>query len=328
MSRRSTRARVHRGRPAAPAAHPSWGAYYDLDGAGARPRPRPPHRAARAAGRKRRRLVRRPGQPGTRGRMHGRHALGRGVQVRVERYQADDRLRHRGRRPGDAAAGERRATAIASLQKRAPGDGQAARRVADRAGHAERDAVRRDGTRSRHDARRRVDIAGVNVMTMDYGSAPRTATQRCWRPRTNSVTATQHQLGVLYRGRGQPQRSRASGRSIGATPMIGQNDVPDEIFTLADAKASTRGRSRRVLGRIPCGPPTATRPAVPLRRHHVSDACSGVKQGKATFASALSAKFDGRSPGARRADVEPTAPRRPTTRPPRRTRSGRRRPRT
>ena len=82
-----------------------------------------------------------------------------------------------------------------------------------------------------------VDLAGVNVMAMDYGesaaptSGPDAQTMGTYAIRAGESTYAQ--LSALYGTYG-----KTYGYSqLGITPMIGVNDVLTEVFTLADAQA-------------------------------------------------------------------------------------------
>jgi chitinase len=77
--------------------------------------------------------------------------------------------------------------------------------------------------------------------------------------------------------------------------MIGQNDIADEVFTLADAKGFNQFAVARNVGRmsmwsanrdVACG-------SNYVDTKVVSDSCSGVKEAKFSFTSALSAGFEG-----------------------------------
>ena len=59
----------------------------------------------------------------------------------------------------------------------------------------------------------------------------------------SAAEATHVQLTGLYRDAGSDLGSGTLWRKIGLTPMIGQNDVADEVFTLQDAQdlSSIRG---------------------------------------------------------------------------------------
>lgn len=130
-----------------------------------------------------------------------------------------------------------------------------------------------------------VDLAGVNAMTMDYG-ASKPADQSMVQASTDALEQVHRQLGALYRRAGQELDSATLWAKVGATPMIGQNDVKGEVLDLDEARALTTFATDRGLGRMSmwslnrdatCGPnyPDLTR---------VSDACSGVDQGERRFA--------------------------------------------
>ncbi|MCX2932270.1 glycosyl hydrolase family 18 protein [Mycobacterium sp. CVI_P3] len=82
-----------------------------------------------------------------------------------------------------------------------------------------------------------VDLAGVNVMAMDYGesaaptSGPNAKTMGAYA--IESAESTHAQLTSLY-----AEHGLSFGWSqIGVTPMLGVNDVITEVFTIADAQA-------------------------------------------------------------------------------------------
>lgn len=139
-----------------------------------------------------------------------------------------------------------------------------------------------------------VDIAGVNLMTMDYG-ASRAQGQTMLDASQRALTETHRQLGILYKQAGINLNSDSLWRKIGATPMIGQNDVVDEVFTLEDARAFNQFSRDQGIGRMsmwsanrdtPCGENYVDVKVV-------SDSCSGVKETKSSFSQALSDGFDG-----------------------------------
>lgn len=132
-----------------------------------------------------------------------------------------------------------------------------------------------------------VDLTGVNVMTMNYGASR--------APEDSMAVATEKALSAVH---GQLARAlRAVGRTatdeqvwsmIGATPMVGQNDVPEDVFTLDDASSLVEFASRVKLGRVSmwsanrdevCG----ARPD----RGRVSNTCSGVDQEPHEFGDIL-----------------------------------------
>lgn len=138
-----------------------------------------------------------------------------------------------------------------------------------------------------------VKVAGVNAMTMNYGIPdPKNLVDVSKR----ALDATASQLSALWENAGLDLPPGGVWELMGATPMIGLNDVPSETFTLDDARAFTAFATDRGLARISmwslnrdhtCGPNypfTGT----------VSTRCSGVEQGDETFAGVLSNGYLGR----------------------------------
>lgn len=139
-----------------------------------------------------------------------------------------------------------------------------------------------------------VDLAGVNVMTMNYSNS-KAPGQSMQAASQQALIETHRQLGVLYKQAGITLSSQTLWRKIGATPMIGQNDVTSEIFTLDDAKGFNAFAQAKGIGRmsvwsanrdIPCGENY-------VDTRVVSDSCSGVQVEKNSFAQALSSGFTG-----------------------------------
>jgi chitinase len=193
----------------------------------------------------------------------------------------------------DAAANARRASAIAALQqeRRDAGKGLAVWLTLPVAPNG----MTSDAT----DAiaamlKAKVDIAGVNVMTMDFGSS-KNAKQTMALASENAISNAQRQLGVLYDRAGTHLSDPSLWAKIGATPMIGQNDVEKEIFSLVDAKTLNAWAVSKGVGRMSMWSANRDKTCGSnyVDTSVVSDACSGVKQGKTTFASLLSKGFDG-----------------------------------
>ncbi len=81
-----------------------------------------------------------------------------------------------------------------------------------------------------------VELAGVNVMTMDYGdSAAPNPDGQMGEYGIDAVTALHAQLDSAYAAAGQPLDDAALWARIGTTPMIGLNDVITETFYVQDA---------------------------------------------------------------------------------------------
>lgn len=142
---------------------------------------------------------------------------------------------------------------------------------------------------------KKVDIAGVNAMTMDYGKS-KISGQTMLAASESALIQVHRQLGVLYKRYGKIYLNSATLWSkIGATPMIGQNDFADEIFTLGDAKglnefAVSRGLRRMSMWSanrdLACGSNYAN-------TRIVSDSCSGITQDKYAFIEVLGKNFTG-----------------------------------
>lgn len=139
-----------------------------------------------------------------------------------------------------------------------------------------------------------VDIAGVNVMTMDYGSSLAKG-QNMLSGSESALIQTKRQLGILYQQAGTPLNDATLWSKLGATPMIGQNDEANEIFTLENAKGLNKFAHDHGLGRMSMW--SANRDLTCSDNYVdtkvVSSSCSGVNQGKQSFATLLSAGFKG-----------------------------------
>jgi chitinase len=211
----------------------------------------------------------------------------------VDRYQVSTiDLDLEGDALGDPVVGERRAAAIKSLQAaaRAAGSDLAVWLTLPVAPSG----LTSDGT----DAVAQfldagVDVAGVNVMTMNFGSSR--GSESMADASADALKATKKQLSALYSKAGIDLSDATLWSKIGATPMAGQNDVEADVFTIADAQALNEFALQQGVGRMSvwslnrdatCGPNY-----VDVKR--VSDACSGVNQGDLSFAGVLSAGFTG-----------------------------------
>jgi chitinase len=129
-----------------------------------------------------------------------------------------------------------------------------------------------------------VRLAGVNVMTMDYGGALPSGTSM-GAASVDALRATAHQLATLYRQVGSPLTAQQVWSKLGATPMIGQNDVTAEEFGLSDARQLLAFVQQHELRRVsmwslnrdtPCGPNYVDVTTV-------SDSCSGISQSPLAF---------------------------------------------
>ncbi len=139
-----------------------------------------------------------------------------------------------------------------------------------------------------------VDVAGINAMTMDFGSSL-VKGETMISASESALIQTERQLGVLYQRAGVHLNDTTLWAKMGVTPMIGQNDVSDEVLSLADATELNHFALSHKVGRmsmwsanrdIACGTNY-------VNTQIVSDACSGVQQDLYGFANRLSAGFDG-----------------------------------
>ena len=190
----------------------------------------------------------------------------------------------------DAAAMERRATAIATLQ--AETDTNLAVWLTLPVTPA---GLTTDGTDTvAAFLAAGVDLAGVNVMTMDYGDS-KDSDATMLQAAEDALTATHRQLGILYGNADIDLTDATLWSKLGATPMIGQNDVAGEVFTLDDATGLSAFADEKGLGRLSMWSlnrdTTCGSSYTDLNR--VSNLCSGVDQGEVTFAETIGALMDG-----------------------------------
>ncbi|MBM7517344.1 chitinase [Nocardioides nitrophenolicus] len=206
----------------------------------------------------------------------------------------------------DTAANERRAAALARLQESADVDVWVTLPVAPQGLTDEGIAV----VRSLVDGG--VDLAGVNVMTMNYGGS-REAGAELGETAVTALESTHGQLAKLYDDLGSHRTDAQLWRALGATPMAGQNDIAGEVFTLADARRLKSFADGKRLGRLSLWSLNRDRecssnwPDVTK----VSDSCSGVDQATGAFARVLADRLDGgpvaTSPTTATAQPSPTA---------------------
>lgn len=134
-----------------------------------------------------------------------------------------------------------------------------------------------------------VEITGVNLMTMNFGDT-RQPGESMGAASIRAAISAHKQLDEAYRNNNQQLGEHSLWRKIGVTPMIGQNDLLGEIFTLKDAQEINEFVIEKGVGRVSfwsanrdnsCGEnfPDPNR---------VSNNCSGIDQETGAFAAALS----------------------------------------
>lgn len=132
-----------------------------------------------------------------------------------------------------------------------------------------------------------VELAGVNAMTMNYNDGTNASTTSRVR---SSLTGLHAQLRALYSKRGAALGDATAWSMVAATPMLGQNDVRDEVFLLEDAVALNRFANSHGMSRLSYWSVNRDRACAanwPDPRQ-VSDSCSGMQQDDGAFLAALS----------------------------------------
>ncbi|HXP58373.1 MAG TPA: glycosyltransferase family 2 protein, partial [Streptosporangiaceae bacterium] len=133
-----------------------------------------------------------------------------------------------------------------------------------------------------------VSITGINVMTMDFSPAPKAGTSLL-KLVQQSLQSTHAQLADLYPRYGIKLEPEQIWQRMGATVMIGQNDVRNENFTVANAKGLSSFAAAQHLGRVSmwsinrdsqCGSAFA-------QTNLLSNTCSGTTQSSLQFSKVL-----------------------------------------
>jgi chitinase len=127
--------------------------------------------------------------------------------------------------------------------------------------------------------KKKVKLAGVNAMTMDFGEGEGAAHDMLGTIE-RSLDATQAQVQSMWRAAGLPSSAAGAWGHVGATPMIGINDVTSERFTTKDAHGLAEFVNSRGIPRVSiwslnrdsqCGGAFA-------KTGELSNTCSGVIQ--------------------------------------------------
>ncbi|MFD4243333.1 cellulose binding domain-containing protein [Streptomyces sp. NPDC058525] len=176
----------------------------------------------------------------------------------------------------ETAANTRRAQAIARLQKAHPGLDVAFTLPVMPEG------LTQPGVALLADARKNgVRIDAVNIMAMDYGPA---YSGDMGQYAVQAATATQAQLkGVLGLS------DAAAWKAVAVTPMIGVNDVPSEIFTVADATQLVDFAASKGIGRLAMWSSTRDKQCAAGAVGHADATCSSVLQEPLAFTKAFAA---------------------------------------
>jgi chitinase len=142
-----------------------------------------------------------------------------------------------------------------------------------------------------------VDLAGVNIMTMNYGESRPSGTGML-EASIQAAQATHSQLNSIYREAGQELSTAELWRKIGLTPMIGQNEMETDVFELADARSLNAFALDTGVGRVSMWSLNRDRscPAAERIPGQASAVCSGIDQGEGAFEELLGHGFSGKMP--------------------------------
>jgi chitinase len=208
----------------------------------------------------------------------------------------------------DTAANARRATAIAAVQKELKAEKKPVQvwmtlPVSSHGLTAEGIAAVQAMLKAK------VELAGVNAMTMDFGPGEG-AEKDMLGTIENSLDATQAQVQAMWRAAGLPSSAGAAWGHVGATPMLGVNDVTSQRFTTKDAHELAKFVAARGIPRVSawslnrdsqCGGAFA-------KVGELSNTCSGVEQQPLEFTHIFSklrgTKTAGKEAGASNAAVQ------------------------
>jgi len=157
-----------------------------------------------------------------------------------------------------------------------------------------------------------VNLAGVNLMTMNYGTNGKVAPQASLS--IDALQATAEQLTTIWGKHKVALPAAGVWSLLGATPMIGRNDVEGEVFTTDDAVALNTFAAAQGVARLSmwslnrdqtCG---SNYPNIDI----VATSCSGIEQGGLRFRDLLAQGYEGTPSGkparASAAEVVPDDP--------------------
>ncbi|MBL1092520.1 MULTISPECIES: chitinase [Streptomyces] len=176
----------------------------------------------------------------------------------------------------DTAANTRRAQAVARLQKSHPGlDVSFTLPVMP-------EGLTQDGVNLVADAKKNgVKISAVNIMAMDYGSS---YNGDMGTYATQAATATQGQLKKAL-GLGDA----AAWKTVAVTPMIGVNDVQNEVFKVDDATQLVRFAKSKHLAWLSMWSATRDKACAGGGSNSAQPTCSSVAQRPLDFTKAFGA---------------------------------------
>ena len=133
----------------------------------------------------------------------------------------------------------------------------------------------------------RVRLAGVNAMTMDFGPGEGAARDMAGTV-IRALRATHGQVRSLWRAAGLQSGAASAWRHLGATVMLGVNDVTDQRFTVADARKLAAFVEGKGVARVSAWSLNRDSQCSGGRTGVLSDTCSGVRQSRLQFSRIFS----------------------------------------
>jgi len=134
----------------------------------------------------------------------------------------------------------------------------------------------------------KVDLRGVNLMTMDYTSSVAPNPQdRMAEYGIQAITSVFYQLKKVYSHYGITKSYPQFWNMIGTTPMIGVNDVKSEIFNLNDANQTLSFAKKKSLGMISMWSLNRDKECPFGSQEYVSMSCSSIPQKDYQFSKIL-----------------------------------------
>ena len=126
-----------------------------------------------------------------------------------------------------------------------------------------------------------VVLSSIDIMTMDYGLGSAQGKMGIWA--IEAATSTHNQIAPLYPTLSSAQRYAL----VGVIPMIGQNDILGEIFTLSDAAYVRSQATTLGLARIAIWSASRDQPCPEGPNTRAQDNCSSVAAPAGAFSKAL-----------------------------------------
>ncbi len=131
-----------------------------------------------------------------------------------------------------------------------------------------------------------VDLGGVNLMTMDYGPSVGSYPDM-GELAISAAVAVHEQLESIYLALGQTPGPDDTWNRVGITPMIGVNDITDEVFLEEDAEEVLGFALEAGVGLLAYWSANRDQPCDGGATGEVSSSCSGIDQERYGFLDAF-----------------------------------------